>query len=76
MPGAVSYEVELLDTAGVVIATAVTADTVFNPPADERAKLAKARIFDWFVAARRSDGNERRSDIVRVRATVTEARSR
>jgi len=72
--GAVTYEIQLLDTAGVVIATHVTADTVFSPAADDRAKLAAAKTFDWFVAARRSDGNERRSNIARVRVGITERR--
>ena len=72
--GAVTYEVQLLDTTGVVIATYITADTVFSPAADDRAKLATARVFDWFVAARRSDGNERRSNIARVRVGTTERR--
>ena len=72
--GAVTYEIQLLDTTGVVIATGVTADTVFSPAADDRAKLATAKVFDWFVAARRSDGNERRSNIARVRVGTTERR--
>ncbi|MEO7360424.1 MAG: hypothetical protein ABI120_08840 [Gemmatimonadaceae bacterium] len=72
--GAVTYEIQLLDTTGVVIMTHVTADTVFSPAAEDRAKLAAAKIFDWFVAARRSDGNERQSNIARVRVRTTERR--
>ena len=72
--GAVTYEIQLLDTAGVVIATHITADTVFTPAADDRAKLATVTLFDWFVAARRSDGNERRSSIARVHVGTIERR--
>lgn len=72
--GAVTYEVQLLDTTGVVIATHVTSDTVFSPAADDRAKLASAKVFDWYVSARRADGNERRSSIARARAVATERR--
>ena len=72
--GAVTYEIQLLDTTGVVIATHVTADTVFTPAADDRAKLATVKLFDWFVSARRSDGNERRSSIARVRVDAIERR--
>ena len=72
--GAVTYEIQLLDTTGLVIATHVTADTAFSPAPGDRAKLATAGVFDWFVAARRSDGNERQSAIMRVRVGPIERR--
>ncbi|MEP6834276.1 MAG: hypothetical protein ABJB74_12845 [Gemmatimonas sp.] len=72
--GAVTYEIQLLDTAGVVLGTHVTADTTFVPGADERATLSAAKQFDWFVVARRADGNERRSAVLRATVSVTERR--
>ncbi|MEO7997366.1 MAG: hypothetical protein ABI852_07970 [Gemmatimonadaceae bacterium] len=64
--GAVTYEVQLLDTTGVVIASHISADTVFNSSADARARIAAVPALDWFVSARRDDGNERRSAMIRV----------
>jgi hypothetical protein len=69
--GAVSYELQLLDSAGGVITSQVTSDTVYTPNSDERARIAALSKLDWFVSARRSDGNERRSAITRVRVKAT-----
>lgn len=66
VPGAAAYEVQLVDTTGVVITTQITSDTVFIPNAEDRARIAALKSFDWFVSARRSDGNERRSVVTRV----------
>ena len=71
---AVTYEVQVLDTVGGVLATHVTSDTVYTPSDAERAKLELAGRIDWYVAARRADGNERRSNIVRARFGATERR--
>lgn len=68
--GAATYEVQLLDTNGVVIATHITSDTVFTPATEDRARIAALTKLDWFVSARRSDGNERRSAIARVSVNV------
>ncbi|MGV3707888.1 MAG: hypothetical protein ACO1Q7_03535 [Gemmatimonas sp.] len=67
----VTYEIQLLDTAGVVIASQVTSDTVYIPDVATRSRLDTAGVFDWFVSARRSDGNERRSAVLRVRVGRT-----
>lgn len=69
--GAVSYELQLLDTAGGVVTSQITSDTVYTPNSDERARIAALSKLDWFVAARRSDGNERRSAITRVQVKAT-----
>lgn len=63
----VTYELQLLDTAGAAIASQVTSDTIYTPDAVTRERLNSAGVVDWFVSARRSDGNERRSPVVRVR---------
>lgn len=67
MTGAVTYELQVLDTTGSVLAGEITSDTVFKPTPDQRARLESAGTIDWFVAAKRSDGNERRSSVARVR---------
>lgn len=72
--GAATYEIQVLDTAGVVIASHITADTVFTSSAEERGRIAAVLAFDWFVSAKRSDGNERRSAIARVHVNATARR--
>lgn len=74
MAGAITYEVQVLDTNGSVLATRVTSDTVYSPSASEREQFELAGMVDWFVVAKRSDGNERRSSIARVRAGPTDRR--
>ncbi|MEP6764791.1 MAG: hypothetical protein ABJB66_10795 [Gemmatimonadaceae bacterium] len=68
--GASSYELEVLDTNGVVVLTRVTANTSLPLPTDDAARVASLPSFDWFVTARRADGNERRSAITRVRLSA------
>lgn len=74
VPGAVTYEVQVLDTTGSVLLSSVGSDTVYMPTEAERLRLQAAGTVDWFVAAKRADGNERRSSIARVLLIVNERR--
>lgn len=77
MPQTSAYVVDVLDTTGVVLLTAITSDTTLPVSPRDRARLDSAGAFDWFVTSRRLDGNERRSELVRVRrASATEAAPR
>lgn len=69
--GADSYEIQLLDTTGVVITSQVTSDTTYIPPVSMQLHLNQLPAFDWLISARRSDGNERRSSVMRVRVKPT-----
>lgn len=65
--GASTYELQVLDTTGALLATQITSDTSLALNAADRAKIESAKVVDWFVSAKRADGNERRSAVVRVR---------
>ncbi|MBL8961285.1 MAG: hypothetical protein JNJ98_15620 [Gemmatimonadetes bacterium] len=63
--GADAYRVELLDTLGVALHSTVTSDSTLMVPAAVLPPGTGA--VDWLVVARRADGNETRSPLVRVR---------
>jgi hypothetical protein len=63
----VTYEIQMLDTTGALLGSQITSDTVYAPDAVVRGKMSAAGVIDWFVSARRSDGNERRSAVIRVK---------
>ncbi len=67
VPGAVRYAFELVDSAGVVILARETSDSTLTLSESEAALLRKHAAADWMVTARRVDGNERRSRVVRLR---------
>ena len=61
VPGATSYEFELLSESGEVLATQVTTDTVASPLAQvDQALLPGAR---WWVVARLTGGGTVRSEL-------------
>ncbi|MBK8250419.1 MAG: hypothetical protein IPK85_23935 [Gemmatimonadetes bacterium] len=63
--GADAYRVELLDTLGTALHSSVTSDSSLTVPAAVLPLGTEA--VDWLVVARRADGNETRSPLVRVR---------
>ena len=65
--GAVAYQLEVLDSAGTAVVQATTADTTVHLSTSDSLRVAALPVFDWMVTARRSDGNERRSALTRVR---------
>ncbi|MBC8090268.1 MAG: hypothetical protein H7Z40_23660 [Phycisphaerae bacterium] len=72
--GAATYQWDMLDSAGAVLVQGTTADTTAQLSATDSARLASLPFFDWMVTARRSDGNERRSALTRVRVSPSERR--
>ena len=58
-PNAVSYEVQLIDTDGNVVAEISTRDTTWAVPTDTPIE-PDAELF-WWVTARQADGTERRA---------------
>ncbi|MEO8624603.1 MAG: hypothetical protein ABI625_26210, partial [bacterium] len=62
-----AYTIELLDTTNAVLVSRTTPDTTITLTDAELARVKAASTFDWMVTARRGDGNERRSALIRVR---------
>ncbi len=72
--GAAAYQWEVLDSAGTAVLQGTTSDTTVQLSPTDSATVARLSLFDWMVTARRSDGNERRSALVRVRGPLSERR--
>ena len=62
VPGAVRYDVEIVDASGVTVFHARVADTTVSPPA-----TLPSGDLSWWVRATLRDGSERRSAIVPLR---------
>lgn len=65
--GTSAYQLEILDSTGTLIAQQTSADTTIQLSPPDSARVAALPVFDWMVVARRTDGNERRSALTRVR---------
>lgn len=72
--GAAAYQLEILDSSGTALAQMTTADTTARLTAEDSARVAAVPAFDWMVTARRSDGNERRSALTRIRRATAPKR--
>ncbi len=67
MPGAIRYELEVLNAAGAVVHAATSSDTVVTMAGD---RLTTGREYRWWVRATTGAGPQRASEMRRLRVRI------